>query len=185
MLVITGAGSGFGLELARKVWHNLICTRGYTWDMPNIMRGDADTAIITVSTSLGQIKEGKIRVSFKVAEAGKLFEGLLRVRDPAVVLPHDLPDAILKGLCPPVVAQAGPRREHVVERGARERLLDGDSRAEALRVRGGHVVRVARLADAAQRDVALPNALTSQVGDVLGGEVTVYITERRFAAQIA
>jgi len=33
----------FGLELARKVWHNLVCTQGYTWDMPNIMRGDVDT----------------------------------------------------------------------------------------------------------------------------------------------
>jgi uncharacterized protein (DUF608 family) len=33
----------FGLELARKVWHNLFCLQGYTWDMPNIMRGDVDT----------------------------------------------------------------------------------------------------------------------------------------------
>jgi uncharacterized protein (DUF608 family) len=33
----------FGLELARKNWHNLVCRQGYTWDMPNIMRGDADT----------------------------------------------------------------------------------------------------------------------------------------------
>jgi len=33
----------FGLELARKVWHNIVCARGYAWDMPNIMRGDADT----------------------------------------------------------------------------------------------------------------------------------------------
>ncbi|MCX7429276.1 MAG: GH116 family glycosyl hydrolase [Planctomycetia bacterium] len=33
----------FGLELARKVWHNIVCTQGYTWDMPNIMRGDVDT----------------------------------------------------------------------------------------------------------------------------------------------
>jgi uncharacterized protein (DUF608 family) len=33
----------FGLELARKVWHNLVCLQGYTWDLPNIMRGDADT----------------------------------------------------------------------------------------------------------------------------------------------
>jgi hypothetical protein len=33
----------FGLELARKVWHNLVGLRGYTWDIPNIMRGDADT----------------------------------------------------------------------------------------------------------------------------------------------
>jgi uncharacterized protein (DUF608 family) len=33
----------FGIELARKVWHNLFCRQGYTWDMPNIMRGDLDT----------------------------------------------------------------------------------------------------------------------------------------------
>jgi len=33
----------FGLELARKVWHNIFCLQGYTWDMPNIMRGDVDT----------------------------------------------------------------------------------------------------------------------------------------------
>jgi len=33
----------FGTELARKVWHNLFCLRGYTWDVPNIMRGDVDT----------------------------------------------------------------------------------------------------------------------------------------------
>ena len=26
-----------------KVWHNLVCRQGYTWDMPNIMRGDVDT----------------------------------------------------------------------------------------------------------------------------------------------
>ncbi|MHB9038458.1 MAG: GH116 family glycosyl hydrolase, partial [Armatimonadota bacterium] len=33
----------YGVELARKVWHNLFCLQGYTWDMPNIMRGDVDT----------------------------------------------------------------------------------------------------------------------------------------------
>jgi len=33
----------FGLNLAYKVWHNLLCLQGYTWDMPNIMRGDVDT----------------------------------------------------------------------------------------------------------------------------------------------
>ncbi|MFZ1932179.1 MAG: GH116 family glycosyl hydrolase [Thermoguttaceae bacterium] len=33
----------FGVELARRVWHNLVCIQGYTWDMPNIMRGDVDT----------------------------------------------------------------------------------------------------------------------------------------------
>lgn len=33
----------FGVELARRVWHNLVCIQGYTWDMPNIMCGDVDT----------------------------------------------------------------------------------------------------------------------------------------------
>ncbi len=33
----------FGLELARRVWHNIVCMQGYTWDMPNIVRGDVDT----------------------------------------------------------------------------------------------------------------------------------------------
>ena len=32
-----------GLELARRCWENLVCTWRYTWDMPNIMRGDQDT----------------------------------------------------------------------------------------------------------------------------------------------
>ena len=31
------------VELARKVLHNMTCLHGYTWDMPNIMRGDRDT----------------------------------------------------------------------------------------------------------------------------------------------
>jgi uncharacterized protein (DUF608 family) len=35
--------TGYGLELARKVWHNIVCRHGYAWDMPNIMRGDEDT----------------------------------------------------------------------------------------------------------------------------------------------
>jgi uncharacterized protein (DUF608 family) len=33
----------FGLELARCCWENMICKWRYTWDMPNIMRGDEDT----------------------------------------------------------------------------------------------------------------------------------------------
>jgi len=33
----------FGLELARRHWHNIVCEKGYTWDQPNILRGDADT----------------------------------------------------------------------------------------------------------------------------------------------
>ena len=31
------------MELARRCWENLVCQWGYTWDMPNIMRGDQDT----------------------------------------------------------------------------------------------------------------------------------------------
>jgi uncharacterized protein (DUF608 family) len=33
----------YGIELARRMWHNVVCLQGYTWDVPNIMRGDADT----------------------------------------------------------------------------------------------------------------------------------------------
>ncbi|MHB8972442.1 MAG: GH116 family glycosyl-hydrolase [Pirellulaceae bacterium] len=33
----------FGTELVRKMWHNIVCLQGYTWDVPNIMRGDVDT----------------------------------------------------------------------------------------------------------------------------------------------
>jgi len=46
MLAMTYMYNGereFGIELARKVWHNLVCVQGYTWDLPNIMRGDVDT----------------------------------------------------------------------------------------------------------------------------------------------
>lgn len=46
MLAMTYMYNGekeFGVELARKVWHNIFCIQGYTWDMPNIMRGDVDT----------------------------------------------------------------------------------------------------------------------------------------------
>ncbi len=33
----------FGMELARRCWENIVCRWRYTWDMPNIMRGDKDT----------------------------------------------------------------------------------------------------------------------------------------------
>lgn len=33
----------YGIELARRMWQNVVCLQGYTWDVPNIMRGDADT----------------------------------------------------------------------------------------------------------------------------------------------
>ena len=31
------------IEVARRCWKNIICTQRYTWDMPNIIRGDKDT----------------------------------------------------------------------------------------------------------------------------------------------
>jgi len=46
MLAMTYMYAGereFGLELARRCWENIVCRQRYTWDMPNIMRGDADT----------------------------------------------------------------------------------------------------------------------------------------------
>lgn len=46
MLAMTYMYNGekeFGIELARKVWNNIFNIQGYTWDMPNIMRGDVDT----------------------------------------------------------------------------------------------------------------------------------------------
>lgn len=33
----------FGLELAHRHWHNIVCEKGYTWDQPNLLRGDMDT----------------------------------------------------------------------------------------------------------------------------------------------
>lgn len=32
----------FGLDLARRCWENLVCRRGYTWDLPNIISGRED-----------------------------------------------------------------------------------------------------------------------------------------------
>ena len=34
---------GFGLDLLRRCMHNITCRWAYTWDAPNIMRGDNDT----------------------------------------------------------------------------------------------------------------------------------------------
>jgi uncharacterized protein (DUF608 family) len=33
----------FGLDLARRCWERQICVLRYTWDLPNILRGDKDT----------------------------------------------------------------------------------------------------------------------------------------------
>lgn len=46
MLAMTYIYNGqreFGIELARKCWENIVCSWRYTWDAPNIMRGDKDT----------------------------------------------------------------------------------------------------------------------------------------------
>ena len=32
----------FGLQLAKRCWENITCDKGYTWDAPNIMQGDAN-----------------------------------------------------------------------------------------------------------------------------------------------
>ncbi len=58
MLAMTYMYNGqreFGAELARRVWHNLVCLQGYTWDMPNIMRGDADTGERTYGSDYYQV----------------------------------------------------------------------------------------------------------------------------------
>ena len=33
----------YGMQMAKKCWENIICGHRYTWDMPNIIRGDKDT----------------------------------------------------------------------------------------------------------------------------------------------
>ena len=43
MLYIYEGEKEFGLELARRGWENLVCVYGYTWDLPNFVRGDQDT----------------------------------------------------------------------------------------------------------------------------------------------
>lgn len=32
-----------GSERVREMWYNIVCLRGYTWDVPNLMRADVDT----------------------------------------------------------------------------------------------------------------------------------------------
>jgi uncharacterized protein (DUF608 family) len=46
MLAMTYMYAGerdFGIELARRCWENIVCRWRYTWDLPNIVRGDAAT----------------------------------------------------------------------------------------------------------------------------------------------
>ncbi len=51
MLAMTYMYSGevkFGLELARRHWHNIICEKGCAWDAPNTLRGDKDTGDFSI-----------------------------------------------------------------------------------------------------------------------------------------
>ena len=43
MTFMYGGQQDFGLELLHKCMYNIVCRWGYTWDMPNTVRGDADT----------------------------------------------------------------------------------------------------------------------------------------------
>ena len=65
----------FGLELAHRAWHNLVCQQGYTWDMPNIMRGDVDTGERTYGNDYYQ---DLMLWSLPAAIAGKDFGAPLR-----------------------------------------------------------------------------------------------------------
>jgi uncharacterized protein (DUF608 family) len=48
MLAMTYIYAGereFGLDLARRCWENIVCRRGYTWDLPNIISGRQDDGV--------------------------------------------------------------------------------------------------------------------------------------------
>jgi uncharacterized protein (DUF608 family) len=75
----------FGVELARKVWHNFFCKQGYTWDVPNIMRGDSDTGERTFGSDYYQ---DMMLWSLPAALDGKDFSAPTR--------PGGLVDRILK-----------------------------------------------------------------------------------------
>lgn len=75
----------YGIELARKVWHNMVCLQGYMWDVPNIMRGDADTG----ERSFGRdYYQDMMLWSLPAAIKGQDFSGPMQ--------PGELVDRILK-----------------------------------------------------------------------------------------
>ena len=43
MTYIYNGHRALGMRLAKKIWYNIVCRHRYTWDMPNIIRGDRDT----------------------------------------------------------------------------------------------------------------------------------------------
>ena len=75
----------FGLELARRCWENITCTWRYTWDAPNIMRGDKDTGESVYGHDYYQ---DMMLWSLPAALAGQPMDG--------VVKPGGLVDRILK-----------------------------------------------------------------------------------------
>ncbi len=88
MLAMTYMYNGrkeFGLELAHKVWHNITCIQGYTWDQPNIMRGDTDTGERTYGNDYYQ---NMMLWSLPAAVEGKDFAGPIKT--------NGLVDRILK-----------------------------------------------------------------------------------------
>ena len=45
MTCIYAGDRGFGIELARRCWENIVCAQGYGWDMPNIISGQVDDSV--------------------------------------------------------------------------------------------------------------------------------------------
>ena len=77
--------AAYGIELARKVWHNIVCLQGYTWDVPNIMRGDVDTGERTFGNDYYQ---DMMLWSLPAAIQGQDFSGPMQ--------PGGLVDRVLK-----------------------------------------------------------------------------------------
>jgi uncharacterized protein (DUF608 family) len=77
--------AAYGIELARKVWHNIVCLQGYTWDVPNIMRGDIDTGERTFGNDYYQ---DMMLWSLPAAIQGQDFSGPMQ--------PGGLVDRVLK-----------------------------------------------------------------------------------------
>ena len=75
MLAMTYMYNGqrdFGLDLAYRAWQNIVCRQGYTWDMPNIMRGDVDTGERTFGNDYYQ---DMMLWALPAALAGQTVEG--------------------------------------------------------------------------------------------------------------
>jgi uncharacterized protein (DUF608 family) len=68
----------FGLELAHKVWHNLVCRQGYTWQMPNGTRGDVDTGEGRLGNQYSDYYMNLMLWSLPAAVAGQDFGGPAR-----------------------------------------------------------------------------------------------------------